>query len=153
VDATLPVFQVRYMDEVVAAHLAQRKFALKLLGIFAGVALLLASIGIYGVMAYTFSQRTNEIGIRMAMGARRGDVLRLVLGEGVVLIVAGLGAGIAGALVVTRFLRTMLFEVKPADPGTFAAIALLLTLVALAACVIPARRATNIEPLAALRHE
>jgi predicted permease len=153
VDATIPVFNVRYMDEVVAAHLSQRKFALKLLGIFAGAALLLASIGIYGVMAYTFSQRTNEIGIRMAMGARREDVLRLVLGEGVVLLVAGLGAGVSGALVLTRFLRTMLFEVKPADPATFAAIAILLTLVALAACVVPARRATNIEPLTALRHE
>ena len=153
VDSTIPVFGVRYMDEVVAAHLSQRKFALRLLGLFAGIALLLASIGVYGVMAYTFSQRTNEIGIRMALGARRTDVLRLVLAEGTVLVAAGLAAGLAGALVLTRFLQSMLFEVKPTDPFIFVAVTLVLAAVAGAACAIPARRATNIEPLAALRHE
>lgn len=153
VDATIPVFAVRYMDEVVAAHLAQRKFALRLLGLFAGIALLLASIGVYGVMAYTFSRRTNEIGIRMALGARRTEVLRLVLAEGTVLVAAGLAAGIASALVLTRFLQSMLFEVKPTDPFIFLAVTAVLATVAGAACAIPARRATSVDPLTALRYE
>jgi putative ABC transport system permease protein len=153
VDSTIPVFNVRYMDEVVAAHLSQRRFALRLLGLFAGIALLLASIGTYGVMSYTFSQRTNEIGIRMALGARRADVVRLVLADSSVLIAVGLAAGIAGALVLTRFLQSMLFEVKPTDPFIFFAVTAVLAAVAGAASAIPARRAAKLEPLTALRHE
>jgi putative ABC transport system permease protein len=153
VDPSIPVFGVQYMNEVVATHLSQRRFALRLLGLFACIALVLASIGIYGVMAYTFSQRTNEIGIRMALGARRNDVLRLVLGEGTILVVTGLAVGILGGLLLTRFLQTMLFEVKASDPATFAAIAVLLAIVALVACLTPALRASRIEPLKALRHE
>jgi putative ABC transport system permease protein len=153
IDPTIPVFEVRTMDEVVAKYLEQRRFALELLGVFAGVALLLASIGIYGVMAYTFSQRTNEIGIRMAMGAQRGDILKIAVGEGALIVAFGLAAGLAGSLVLTRFLQTMLFDVKPTDPITFAGISALLAAVALAACFVPARRAARVDPLVALRHE
>jgi len=153
IDPSIPVFGVSTMDEVVAKYLEQRRFALELLGVFAGVALLLASIGIYGVMAYTFSQRTNEIGIRMAMGAQRGDILRIAVGEGALVVAFGLAAGLAGSLVLTRFLQTMLFDVKPTDPITFAGISALLAAVALVACFVPARRATRVDPLVALRHE
>jgi putative ABC transport system permease protein len=153
IDPTIPVFEVRTMDEVVAKYLEQRRFALELLGVFAGVALLLASIGIYGVMAYTFSQRTNEIGIRIAMGAQRGDILRIAVGEGALIVAFGLAAGLAGSLVLTRFLQTMLFDVKPTDPITFTGISALLAAAALAACFVPARRATRVDPLVALRHE
>lgn len=153
IDPSAPVFGAMTMDQIVAKYLEQRRFALELLGVFAGVALLLASIGIYGVMAYTFSQRTNEIGIRMAMGAQRGDILRIAVAEGALIVVFGLGAGLVGSLVVTRFLQTMLFNVKPTDPLTFAAISALLAAVALAACFVPARRATCVDPLVALRHE
>jgi putative ABC transport system permease protein len=153
IDPSIPVFGVMTMDELVAKYLEQRRFALQLLGVFAGVALLLASIGIYGVMAYTFSQRTNEIGIRMAMGAQRGDILKIAVSEGAVIVVFGVAAGLVGSFVLTRFLQTMLFDVKPTDPITFAAISALLAAVALAACFVPARRATRVDPLVALRHE
>ena len=153
IDPTIPVFEVRTMDDVVAKYLEQRRFALELLGVFAGVALLLASIGIYGVMAYTFSQRTNEIGIRIAMGAQRGDILKIAVGEGALIVAFGLAAGLAGSLVLTRFLQTMLFDVKPTDPITFAGISALLAAAAFAACFVPARRATRVDPLIALRHE
>ena len=153
VDPGIPVFSVRTMSSVLSASLAERRFALELLGIFAGVALFLAAIGIYGVMAYTFSQRTNEIGIRMAMGAQRMDILRMALAEGAVTIALGVGAGLFGSLVLTRFLQSMLFSVKPTDPVTFATIAALLAAVTLLACLVPAHRATRVDPLIALRHE
>jgi putative ABC transport system permease protein len=153
VDPGIPVFAVRTMDEVVAKSLADRRFALVILAVFAGVALLLASIGIYGVMAYTFSQRTHEIGVRVALGAQRSDILRMALGEGMLLVAIGLGAGLIGATIVTRFLRSMLFSVTPTDPATFGAIAALLAAVALFACFIPARRATQVDPLVALRED
>jgi predicted permease len=153
VDPGIPVFAVRTLNEVVARSLADRRFALVILGVFAGVALLLASIGIYGVMAYTFSQRTHEIGVRVALGAQRSDILRMALGEGLMLVAFGLAAGLIGALVVTRFLRSMLFSVQPTDPVTFISIALLLASVALGACLIPARRATQVDPLVALRDD
>ena len=153
VDPTIPVFGVATMDELMANYLAQRKFALELLGVFAGVALLLASIGIYGVMAYTFSRRTNEIGIRMAMGAQPRDILRIAFGEGALIVAFGLFAGLAGSLILTRFLQTMLFDVRATDPMTFAAISALLAAVAMAACFVPARKATRVDPLMALRHE
>ena len=153
VDPGIPVFAVRTMNEVIERSLADRRFALVILAVFAGVALLLASIGIYGVMAYTFSQRTHEIGVRVALGAQRTDILRMALGEGMILVAIGLGAGLAGAVIVTRFLRSMLFSVAPTDPLTFAGIAVLLAAVALLACFIPARRATEVDPLVALREE
>jgi len=152
-DPSIPVFGVRTMDAVMKDYLAQRRFALELLGIFAGVALLLASVGIYGVMAYTFSRRTNEIGIRIAMGAQRRDILKIAIGEGLVIVTIGLAAGLLGSLVLTRFLQTMLFNVKPADPLTFLALSLLLAAVTMMAGFVPARRASRVDPMIALRHE
>jgi len=153
VDPGIPVFSVRTMSSVLSASLAERRFTLELLGVFAGVALLLASIGIYGVMAYTFSQRTNEIGIRIAMGAQRADILKMALTEGAVTIAFGVGAGLFGSLALTRFLQSMLFSVKATDPITFVTIAVLLAGVTLLACLVPAHRATRVDPLTALRHE
>jgi predicted permease len=152
-DPNIPVFSVRTMDEVIARSMAERRFALQLLGVFATVALLLAAIGIYGVMAYSFSQRTHEIGIRIALGAQRMDILRMAVGEGMQLVAIGLACGLVGAVVLTRFVRTMLFDVSPADPLTFAAISGILAGVAFLACYIPARRATRVDPLVALREE
>ena len=153
VDQSIPVFGIQTMDDVVAKNLSARRFALEILGIFATVAFLLACIGIYGVVAYTLSQRTGEIGLRMALGAQRSDILKIVLGEGALIVVAGLGAGLFGSMMLTRFLQTMLFEIKPTDPITFTALTILLAGVALMASFIPARRASRIDPLVALRHE
>jgi predicted permease len=153
VDPTVPVFGIRTMDSVVAKNLASRRFALELLGFFAAVAALLASIGIYGVMAYTFTRRIGEMGLRMALGAQRNDILKIVLGEGARIVVLGVAAGLIGAAMLTRFLQTMLFDIEPTDPITFGALTTLLALVALLACLIPARRATRVDPLVALRHE
>jgi predicted permease len=153
IDPEIPVFNVRPMDEVVAKSLAEKRFALELLGVFAAVALILAAIGIYGVMAYSFSQRTHEIGIRLALGAQRADILRMAIGEGMRLVVVGLAGGLVGALILTQFLRSMLFNVAPTDPITFAAISAVLAAVAFFACYIPAQRATRVDPLVALRDE
>ena len=153
VDPGIPVFSVRTMDAVISTFLAERRFALELLGLFAGVALLLASVGVYGVMAYTFSRRTNEIGIRIAMGAQRTDIFRMAFEEGAVTIALGVGAGLLGALALTRFLESMLFSVRATDPLTFGAIAALLAAVTLLACLLPAERATHVDPLVALRHD
>jgi putative ABC transport system permease protein len=153
IDSNLPLFSVRTMDEVIARSMAERRFALEILSVFACVALLLAATGIYGVMSYTFSRRIHEIGIRVALGAQRADILRIVLGEGMQLVAFGLLAGLVGAVIVTRFLRTLLFDVTSTDPVVFASIATLLAAVALFACYIPARRATHVDPLVALREE
>jgi putative ABC transport system permease protein len=141
------------MDDIIARSLADRRFALELLGVFAAVALLLAAIGIYGVMAYSFSQRTHEVGIRIALGAQRLDILRMALGEGMRIVVIGLASGLVGAAIVTRIFRSMLFDVGPADPTTYFAVSAILASVALFACYIPARRATRVDPLVALREE
>jgi putative ABC transport system permease protein len=151
VDPNVPVYAVRTMEDVIARSMAERRFALQILGFFAGVALLLAAIGIYGVMAYTFSQRRREIGIRMALGAQPRDILRMALSEGMTLVAVGLGSGLVGALILTRFLRSLLYAVSPNDPLTFAALPVLLAAVALLACFVPARRATQVDPLVALR--
>jgi putative ABC transport system permease protein len=151
VDPNVPVYAVRTMEDVIARSMAERRFALQILGFFAGVALLLAAIGIYGVMAYTFSQRRHEIGIRMALGAQPRDILRMALSEGMTLVAVGLGSGLVGALILTRFLHSMLFAVSPNDPLTFVALPALLAAVALLACFVPARRATQVDPLVALR--
>jgi predicted permease len=151
VDPNVPVYAVRTMEDVIARSMAERRFALQILGFFAGVALLLAAIGIYGVMAYTFSQRRREIGIRMALGAQPRDILRMALSEGMRLVAVGLGSGLVGALILTRFLRSMLYAVSPNDPLTFAALPALLAVVALLACFVPGRRATQVVPLVALR--
>jgi putative ABC transport system permease protein len=153
VDPNLPLFGERTMQDVVSDSLAQRRFAMQVVGLFGVLALLLASIGIYGVMAYSVSQRTREIGIRVALGASRGVILRWVLGQGMVLILAGVSTGLIGAFALTRLLRTLLFGVAPTDPITYVGVAVLLALVALLACYIPARRATKVDPLVALRYE
>ncbi len=143
----------RTFQEVFTASLEARRFNLTLVGIFAGTALLLAAVGIYGVTAYWVTRRTHEFGIRLALGARREDVLKLVVGQGLILTLIGVAIGIAGALALTRFLSSLLYGVKPTDPSTFIAVSLLLTAVALLASYIPARRATKVDPMVALRYE
>jgi predicted permease len=147
------VFQVRTMGDIVADTLADRRFSMLVLAAFALLALLLAGIGIYGVVAYVVSQRTNEIGIRMALGAGRGEVLRLVLGQGAKMALVGVAIGLVAAFALTRVLGDLLYGVPATDPLTFAAVAVGLTLVALAACYVPARRALRVDPALALRHE
>ena len=141
------------MEVSLAENTAAPRFRTLLLGVFAGLAVILAMAGVYGVMAYTVGQRGNEIGLRMALGADTGDVLRLVLRQGLALAAAGLAIGLAGAFAASRLLTSMLFEVKPNDPLTYAGVAALLGLVALAASYIPARRAARTDPLIALRQE
>jgi putative ABC transport system permease protein len=153
VDPNVPVHSISSMDQIISRSLADRRFALELLGVFAAVALLLAAVGIYGVMSYSFSQRTHELGIRMALGAQRWDILRMALGEGTWIIGIGLAAGLAGAAIMTRLFQSMLFGVAPMDPITFSSVSAILAVVALFACYIPARRATRVNPLAALREE
>jgi putative ABC transport system permease protein len=153
VDSQLPVTELKTMDEVSAASFAARRFNMLLLGIFAGLALVLAAVGIYGVMSYAVTQRTQEIGIRMALGARATDVLKLIIRNGMTLTLLGVVIGVAGAIALTRLLATLLFGVTPTDKPTFIAVAAVLVLVSLLACYIPARRATKVDPLVALRYE
>jgi len=153
VDPYVPVHSISSMDQIIARSVAGRLFALELLAVFAAVALILAAVGIYGVMSYSFSQRAHEVGIRVALGAQRLDILRLALGEGMRIVVIGLAAGLVGAAIVTRVFRSMLFEVTPSDPATFVSVAAILAAVAFFACFIPARRATRVDPLVALREE
>jgi predicted permease len=153
VDKEQPTSFVETMDQLASETTALQRASMTLLGVFAGLALVLASIGIYGVISYSASQRTHEIGIRIALGASSGDVLRLVIGEGLRLTVIGVAIGIAGAFGLTRFLASQLYGVSSADPATFLTVPLLLTAVAVAACYIPARRAMRVDPMVALRYE
>jgi putative ABC transport system permease protein len=141
------------MDQVRVESTARNSFNMMLLSIFAGLAVLLAAIGIYGVMSYAVGQRVHEIGIRMALGARAGNVLSLVLGQGLSLAVMGVGVGVLGGVWLTEAIRSQLFGVSPNDPPTFAMVSVLLLAVATAATYIPARRATKVDPMAALRYE
>jgi predicted permease len=153
IDPDLPMYSVRTMDERVEESLARRRFSMLLLGIFAGMALVLATIGIYGVMAYLVNQGTREIGIRMAIGATQREIVRLVVFQGMTLAITGVAAGLAAAFVFTGLMRSLLFGISSADPVTFAGISLLLTLVALLATYIPAKRAARIDPILCLRSE
>lgn len=147
------LYSAETMDHIVASTLAPRRFSMILLGVFALLALLLSSIGIYGVVSYLVGQRTHEIGLRMALGARQADVLRLILANGMKMALAGLVIGVAAAIALTRLMASLLYGVSATDPITFVGVALVLTLVAAAACCIPARRAMRVDPMVALRHE
>ena len=153
VNRNVRINEVATMDQVIGTSLALRRFPLTMFGLFAIAALLLAALGLYGVLAYSVSQRTTEIGVRMALGARPREVLRMVLRQGMVLVIVGVAIGVAGALALRNVLIGLLFEVKPTDPATLIFAALVLITVALAACLIPARRATRVDPLVALRCE
>ena len=153
IDRDLPVLEVSAMDGVIADTLWRPRLAAWLLGLFASLAVVLSAAGLYGLLSYSVSQRTHELGLRMALGARKSDVLRLVIGEGMRLVVVGLAVGLAAAFALGRFLASQLYGVKATDPLTFAGVVTLLAGVAFVACCIPARRASKTDPMVALRHE
>lgn len=153
VDKDQPVYVINAMQDLVDNSIAPRRFAAVILALFGALALLLAAAGIYGVASYSVSRRTQEIGLRMALGAQRGDVLRLIVGQGIRLTAIGIALGLAGALAATRALSSLLYGVGATDPATFVSVPLVLAAVGLAACYIPARRAAKVDPIAALRRE
>jgi len=153
IDPALPIFGMQAMSDTVADSLARPRFLSLLLGVFSVISLALAAVGIYGVMAYSVSRRTQEIGVRVALGARSSDILKMVLGQGTKMAAAGVAIGLAGAFALTRVMSTLLFEVSVTDPATFAAVVALLVVVTLLACYLPARRATKVDPMVALRRE
>ena len=152
-DPRLPVSDIRTMDERLGTSHAQRRFNMLLLGALAAVAVILACVGIYGVISYAVSQQTHEFGLRIALGAEPGDVLRMVLGKGLVLTLGAVSVGLVAAFGLTRTMSSLLFQVGSLDPLTFSGVATLLSAVAIAACWIPARRATKVDPMVALRTE
>jgi ABC-type antimicrobial peptide transport system permease subunit len=153
IDPREVIYGAQTMDDVIADSFAARRLSMTLLGIFASLALALSCVGIYGVISYLVGQRTHEIGVRMALGAQRSDVLRLVLGQGAKMALIGVVIGIAAALGLTRLMANQLFGVTAHDPLTFVTVTILLTLVALLACYLPARRAVRVDPMVALRYE
>jgi len=153
VDPAQPVYDIATMDERLSESTAPQRFNALLVGVFALAALALAAVGIYGVLAFSVARRTPEIGVRMALGARRAAVLRMVVGEGLRLCALGVGLGLAASAPLTRLLRSLLFGVSPSDPLTLVAASAALLLVAVMACYVPARRATEVDPMVALRHE
>ena len=152
-DKDVAVYRIRTMHEVMAISVASRRFNMLLLGIFAALALVLAAVGIYGVMAYAVTQRTHEIGVRVALGAQRRDVMRMLMGHGLVLALVGVAVGLAGAFALTRLMASLLFGVSSTDAATFAVVSALLAAVTLLASFVPALRATRIDPITALRYE
>ena len=153
VDPNQPVYDVKTMDQRVAASMEAQRFAVVLLGAFGTLALILAAIGLYGVLAFTVSQRTREIGIHLALGAQRLDVLTMVIRQGMLLVFIGAGLGVVGAYSLTRLIQSLLFGVTATDPLTFVLVPIVLGVVGFIACYVPARRATKVDPLVALRYE
>lgn len=153
IDSDIPIFEVETMDEIVRETVARQRFSTLLFGVFAAAALLLGAIGTYGVLSYSVSQRTHEMGIRMALGAERGDILRLVIGRVAKLVGLGIAIGLFGALAFSRLISGLLYGISSTDPLTFALLSLVLVAVAIAACYLPARRATKVVPIIALRYE
>ena len=152
-DKDQPLYEVRTMNALVAHSMARQRFSTTLIGVFAALALLLAAVGIFSVMSFLVAQRTHEIGIRMALGAQASDILRMILGHGMVLTLGGVGLGLAASCGLTRLMSSLLFGVSATDPLTFGGVAVLLAFVALLACYAPARRATKVDPNIALRYE
>jgi putative ABC transport system permease protein len=152
-DPQLAVADIRTLEQVISDSVAERRLTMMMLAIFAAAALILAAVGIYGVIAYSVTQRTQEIGIRMALGARRNDVLKMVVGQAMALTGAGILIGAAGGLFLSRVMQDLLYEVHPRDPLTFAAVAALLAIIAAAASYVPGRRAASVDPVVALRAE
>jgi putative ABC transport system permease protein len=153
INPELPVFGAQTLDEALSASLSERRFSMEMVGLFAVTAMLLAGLGIYGTISYVVSERSHEIGIRLALGAQRGKILEMVLGQGLGLALGGAAVGLLGALITSHLMAGLLFGVRPTDPLTFVGVTLVLTVVALAACYIPARRAMRVDPLVALRNE
>ena len=153
VDPTIPVFGAQTLIQTLSESLSQRRFSMEMIACFAATALLLAALGIYGVISYMVTERTHEIGIRLALGAQRQNILAIVLGQGLRLVLTGAAAGLIGAIIIGQLMASLLYGVRPTDPMTFAVVALLLIGVAALACYLPARRAMNVDPMVALRYE